>query len=63
MTFTISGEGFTFTLEVDNNDNLTSFIATNGATTYNCTIQLVSQINPEEFICCGPSGCTSGPCR
>ena len=67
MDFTISGEDFTFTLQVDGTGQLTSFTATKssgivGNTTYDCSIQVESQTNPPQVFCCTPSGCTSGPC-
>ena len=62
MNFTISGEDFDFTLEVDGSGNLTAFTATKDATTYDCTIQLTSRTPEADRICCGPSGCMSGSC-
>jgi len=62
MNFTISGEEFDFTLEVDGSGNLTGFTATKDGTTYDCTIQLTSRANAEDQVCCGPSGCMAGSC-
>ena len=63
MNFTISGESYNFTLEVDGNGALTVFTANEGADTYDCSIQLVSRSEPgSRAVCCTPAGCTSGPC-
>jgi hypothetical protein len=61
MTFTINGEDFTFTITVDTQGNLTAFTATGEGATFNCMIQLVSEVDGSR-VCCGPSGCTSGSC-
>jgi hypothetical protein len=61
MNFTIHGEDFVFTLTVDGDGQLTGFTATNGSTTFDCSIQLVSQAN--ERWCCIPNGpCSPGGC-
>lgn len=66
MIFTISGEDFTFNLEIDTNGQLTSFTATKGnnlaPTTYDCSIQVENESNPSEIFCCTPNGCVAGPC-
>lgn len=63
MIFTISGENFTFNLEINSNGQLTSFTATKGNnTTYDCSIQVENESNPLEIFCCTPSGCVAGPC-
>jgi hypothetical protein len=61
MNFTIAGEDFNFTLTVNSEGQLLAFTATKDSTTYDCSIQLVSQANAER-TCCGPSGCTAGSC-
>ena len=61
MTFTINGEDFTFTITVDSQGNLLDFTATGEGATFDCMIQLVSDVDGARF-CCGPSGCTSGSC-
>ena len=61
MNFTIAGEDFNFTLTLNSEGQLTGFTATNGGTTYDCSIQLVSE-TPAERVCCTPSGCTAGSC-
>ena len=61
MNFTIVGEDFNFTLTVNSEGQLLAFTATNDNTTYDCSIQLVSQASGER-TCCGPSGCTAGSC-
>lgn len=64
MIFTILGEDFTFNLQLDSNGRLTSITATKGnpVTSYKCSIQVENESNPLEMFCCGPSGCTVGPC-
>jgi hypothetical protein len=60
MNFII--EDFNFTLTVDGNDHLTGLTATRDNTTWDCTIQLVSQADGERQ-CCGPTGdCKPGSC-
>jgi hypothetical protein len=61
MNFTISGEEFDFTLTVDAEGNLTGFTATKDGVPFECSIQLVSEVNGAR-TCCSPSGCTSGSC-
>jgi hypothetical protein len=62
MNFTIAGEEYVFTLTVNGDGQLLSFTATKeGNTTYDCSIQLVSQTSPER-ACCSPAGCTAGSC-
>jgi hypothetical protein len=64
MIFTILDADFTFNLQIDSNGRLTSITATKGnpVTTYKCSIQVENENNPLEMFCCGPSGCTVGPC-
>jgi hypothetical protein len=62
MNFTINGEPYTFTLEVDGLNRLTGFTATNQSTTYDCAIHMTSQLDEPELVCCTPSGCTQGGC-
>ena len=62
MNFTISGESYSFTLEVDGNGNLTLFTANEGDDIYDCSIQMIARTDPGTPVCCTPSGCTSGPC-
>ena len=60
MNFTI--DGFNFTLTVDGNNQLTGLTATKDNTTWDCTIQLVSQVDGDR-MCCGPTGdCRPGSC-
>lgn len=61
MHFTINGEDFDFTLTVDSAGNLISFTATRDGVPFDCTIQLVDEVNGAR-TCCGPSGCTAGSC-
>jgi hypothetical protein len=61
MTFTINGEEFSFTLTVDAEGNLTDLTATRDGVTFDCTIQLVSEVNGSR-VCCSPLGCTAGSC-
>jgi hypothetical protein len=62
MNFTIAGEDYVFTLTVNGDGQLQGFTATKeGNTTYDCSIQLVSQTSPER-ACCSPAGCTAGSC-
>jgi hypothetical protein len=61
MNFTINGEEFNFTLTVDAEGNLTSLTATRDGVAFDCSIQLVSEVNGAR-TCCGPSGCTAGSC-
>jgi hypothetical protein len=61
MHFTINGEDFDFTLTVDSEGNLISFTATRDGVPFDCSIQLVSEVNGAR-TCCSPSGCTAGSC-
>jgi hypothetical protein len=61
MNFTINGEDFDFTLTVDAEGNLTGFTATRDGVPFNCSIQLVNEVNGAR-TCCTPSGCTAGSC-
>jgi len=61
MNFTIAGEDFNFTLTVNGDGQLLGFTATKDNTTFDCSIQLVSQTSPER-ACCSPAGCTAGSC-
>ncbi len=66
MNFNIENADFLFTLEtqqMNGNNVLTSFTATADSVTYNCYIQLVAVGEVETEFCCGPLGCTAGPCR
>jgi hypothetical protein len=60
--FTINGATYVFTLEVNQDNQLTSFTATKNQTPYSCKIQVTSELNSEEQDCCGTSGCTGGGC-
>jgi len=62
MTFTIQGEDFTFNLTVDGSGILRGINATRGGVTYSCKIQVKSEANPADVMCCGPDGCTAGGC-
>jgi hypothetical protein len=62
MTFTINGEGFTFTLQVNQSDELTSFTATKGGLPYVCSIYCQPDLDSVEAECCTPNGCTQGGC-
>jgi hypothetical protein len=62
MIFTINGEPYIFTLTVDLLNRVTGFTATNLSTTYDCKIQMTSQEDEPEVLCCTPSGCTQGGC-
>jgi hypothetical protein len=61
MNFTINGEEFSFTLTVDAEGNLTDFTATKDGVTFDCSIQLVSEVNGSR-TCCSPTGCMPGSC-
>ena len=61
MNFTINGEEFVFTMTFDTAGNITDFTATRDGVTFECTIQLVSEVNGSR-TCCSPSGCTAGSC-
>ena len=60
--FTINGAAYTFTLEVNQDNQLTSFTATKNQSPYTCKIQVTAVGNEEEKDCCGPSGCAGGGC-
>ncbi|HET8782451.1 MAG TPA: hypothetical protein VFM63_08535 [Pyrinomonadaceae bacterium] len=62
MTFTIDGETFTFTLEVNQLNQLTSFTATKGGDPYVCSIYCQPDFDSLEAECCTPNGCTQGGC-
>ncbi len=62
MTFTIDGQPYTFNLQLDQSNKLTGFTASTQSTTYVCSIQLASNEDVPEFVCCTPSGCTAGGC-
>jgi hypothetical protein len=61
-TFTIEGQPFTFNLEVDEQDQLTSFTATGEGKNYTCKIRAENVTSQADLMCCDPNGCTSGPC-
>ena len=64
FTFRISDEEpYTFTIEKDENNNLTAFTATDGSIPYECGIHL-KETNGQETKCCRPEpiGCVEGPC-
>ena len=66
MNFIVENAGFVFTLEtqqVNGNNVLTAFTATGNSVTFDCYIQLTAVGEIETEFCCGPLGCTSGPCR
>jgi len=63
MTFTIANSGFTFDLQVNGENQLTSFTATREGVSYVCYIQLESQGEVAQLVCCTPQGCVEGPCR
>lgn len=60
MNFTIAGEEWVFTLQVDGEGNLTDFFAVKEGSTCSCLIQLIAENNGR--TCCGPAGCTAGGC-
>jgi hypothetical protein len=62
MTFTIDGATFTFTLEVDQSNQLTSFTATKAGAPYVCSIYCQPNLDDMEAECCTPNGCTQGGC-
>ena len=62
MTFTIDGETYTFTLEVDQSNQLTSFTATKGGAPYVCSIYCAPGLDGMDPECCTPNGCTQGGC-
>ena len=64
MVFTIENEAYVFNLVLDESDQLLGFTATKDQVTYDCSIHLKSQTNPQDVSCCYPPpvGCVTGPC-
>ena len=62
MIFTIAGETFVFNMTLDGENHLIALSATKDNVTYDCTIQLVSEVDGARQ-CCVPGGsCSPGSC-
>jgi len=64
MVFTIENEDYTFSLVLDESNQMTGFTATKDQVTYDCGIHLKSRTQPQEYSCCYPPpiGCQPGGC-